>query len=197
MTKRLPGTTVEADLRRPDAADALLSPLFLTGGLMLSQVSQLTGLEAHTIQNWVKRGFLAPPERKKYSRRQFCRILIINMLKDVLQLEKICALLSYVNGQLDDESDDLVDDSYLYSCAVRLIGLMDSNPAAEEAEVDAWCGHVLSDYGEPAPGARERVKAVLRVILTAYLAAERKREAEALLARLDGGEKPVENSNNR
>ena len=197
MTKRLPGTTVEADLRRPDAADALLSPLFLTGGLMLSQVSQLTGLEAHTIQNWVKRGFLAPPERKKYSRRQFCRILIINMLKDVLQLEKICALLSYVNGQLDDESDDLVDDSYLYSCAVRLIGLMDSNPAAEEAEVDAWCGHVLSDYGEPAPGARERVKAVLRVILTAYLAADRKPGAEAPLARVNGGEKPVENSNNR
>ena len=64
MIDVLPGTTVEADLRRPDAADMLLSPLFLTGGLMLSQVSQLTGLEPHVIQNWVKRGFVSPPERK-------------------------------------------------------------------------------------------------------------------------------------
>lgn len=30
MIDVLPGTTVEADLRRPDAADMLLSPLFLT-----------------------------------------------------------------------------------------------------------------------------------------------------------------------
>ena len=122
MRDVLPGTTVEADLRRPDAADMLLSPLFLTGGLMLSQVSQLTGLEPYVIQNWVKRGFVSPPERKKYSRRQFCRILFINMLKDVLQLEKICQLLSYVNGALADESDDLVDDSYLYTCLVACLG---------------------------------------------------------------------------
>lgn len=184
MKKTLPGTTVEADLGRPDATDALLSPLFLTGGLMLSQVSQLTGLEPHMVQNWVKRGFLSPPQRKKYSRRQFCRILIINMLKDSLQLEKICALLSYVNGQLDDESDDLVDDSYLYACAVRLIGQMEADPVAEQEEIEAWCDRVLADYGEHTPGARERVGRVLRVILTAYMAAELKREAESLLADL-------------
>lgn len=184
MIKTLPGTTVEADLTRPDAADALLSPLFLTGGLMLSQVSQLTGLEAHMIQNWVKRGFLSPPQHKKYSQRQFCRILIINMLKDSLQLEKICALLSYVNGHLDDESDDLVDDSYLYARAVELIGQLEQSPLAGPEELDARCEKVLSDYGGEAPGARERVRRVLRVILTAHLAAQLKREAESLLADL-------------
>ena len=97
----LPGTTVEADLSQPHAAEKVLHPLFLPGGLMLSQVARLTGLEPYVIQNWVKRGFVSPPERKKYSRRQFCRILVINMLKDALQLEKICKVLSYVNGDLD------------------------------------------------------------------------------------------------
>ena len=55
MLKTLPGATVEVDISNPQAADDILSSLFLTGGLMLSQVSQFTGLEPHTIQNWVKR----------------------------------------------------------------------------------------------------------------------------------------------
>lgn len=187
MRNILPGTTVEADLRRPDAATALLDPLFLTGGLMLSQVSQLTGLEPHVIQNWVKRGFLSPPERKKYSRRQFCRILMINMLKDVLQLEKICALIAYVNGSLSDESDDLVDDDYLYACVVRLLGRMDGAALPPpEGELERWCSEVLSDYGEPCPGARSRVESTLRIILPAYLASCLKQEAEERLSALDG-----------
>ena len=41
MEDVLPGTIVPADLRRPDAADAVLSPLFLGGDLMLSCHSKL------------------------------------------------------------------------------------------------------------------------------------------------------------
>lgn len=184
MIKKLPGTVVEVDLTRPDAADALLDPLFLTGGLMLSQVSQLTGLEPYVIQNWVKRGFLSPPQRKKYSRRQFCRILIINMLKDALQLDKICALLSYFNGSLSDESDDLIDDAYLYSILVRLLGRMEQELPTEEA-LEAWCEEALSGYGEPCPGARTRVSRGMRVILTGLIAARYKQETERLLTGLD------------
>lgn len=185
MRDVLPGTTVEADLRQPRAAEALLDPLFLTGGLTLSQVSQLTGLEPHVIQNWVKRGYLPPPQRKKYSRRQFCRILLINMLKDALRLDKICKLISTFNGSLSDESDDLIDDGYLYSCLVRLIGRLEEAPLPDEEELGEWCMEALSDYGEPRPGAWTTVSRAMRVILTAYLAAKLKREAESLLAGLD------------
>ena len=108
MAKTLPGTTIAVDWNRPEEAETLLNSLFLAGGLMLSQVASLTGLEPYVIQNWVRRGFVAPPERKRYSRRQFSRIVLINMLKDSMQLDKICALLSYVNGELDDKSDDLI-----------------------------------------------------------------------------------------
>ena len=165
MRDVLPGTTVEADLRRPDAADMLLSPLFLTGGLMLSQVSQLTGLEPYVIQNWVKRGFVSPPERKKYSRRQFCRILFINMLKDVLQLEKICQLLSYVNGALADESDDLVDDSYLYICLVRLLGRLEEAPMPGDEKLVRWCDAIRISIASPVRAPRRRVSRTLRFFL--------------------------------
>ena len=57
---------------------------------------------------------------KKYNRRQLSRIIIINMLKSALPMESICRLLSYVNGQLDDESDDIIDDSVMYLIFLRL-----------------------------------------------------------------------------
>lgn len=180
MKLTLPGTTMEADLRQPDAAVALLDPLFLTGGLMLSQVARLTGLEPYVIQNWVRRGFVSPPRQKRYSKRQFCRIAMINMLKDSLQLDRICALLSYVNGQLDDESDDLIDDAQLYQYMVRVISKARADPGKVQAQMGHWCGEALYDYAEPVPGAGRRVEQVLEVTLTAYLAGVLKRRAEEL-----------------
>ena len=70
----LPGTVLAVDGSRPEAADELFSSLFVTGGLVLSQVCQITGLEPYAVQNWVKRGFLAPPVKKKYNRRQLSRM---------------------------------------------------------------------------------------------------------------------------
>lgn len=63
---------------------------------------------------------MTPPVKKKYNRRQLSRIIIINMLKSALPMESICRLLSYVNGQLDDESDDIIDDSVMYLIFLRL-----------------------------------------------------------------------------
>ena len=159
MAKTLPGTTIAVDWNRPEEAETLLNSLFLAGGLMLSQVASLTGLEPYVIQNWVRRGFVAPPERKRYSRRQFSRIVLINMLKDSMQLDKICTLLSYVNGDLDDESDDLIDDTQLYLYFVRLVVLVErKNPTGPE-EAAQWCCAAVEDYQEPVPGARLKQEA--------------------------------------
>ena len=185
MEWTLPGTVLSVDADRPQAAEEVFSSLFLAGGLVLSQVTQVTGLEPYIIQNWVKRGFLAPPQNKRYSLRQLCRILNINMLKGVLPMEQICGMLGYINGQLDDESDDLIDDSALYFMFVRL--------AARAKELDrngAWLtaiDQVLEDYQEPAPGAKTRIARVLRIMLIAFIAARMKNEAEMLLNQLGEG----------
>lgn len=176
MTRTLPGTTIQADMSRPDGVEAVLGPMFLTGGLTLSQVTTLTGLEPYVIQNWVRRGFLSPPQQRRYSRRQLCRILTVNMLKDVLQLEKICSLLSYVNGDLEDESDDLVDDSYLYEKAVWLIAQSENGQVTGIQLKEA-----LKDYSGT-PEARERVERVLIAICKGYLSARFKAETEELIS---------------
>ena len=185
MIGTLPGTTIETDLNRDGAAQALLAPLFLTGGLVLSQVSQLTGLEPYVIQNWVKRGFVSPPRNKKYSKRQFCRIATINLLKDCLRLDQITRLLSYLNGNLDDESDDLIDDFELYGYITRLVFQMERSPQAGRENWLDWCVQALEGYREPYPGARERVRRGLQVIVTAYAAARLKGEAGQMLKALD------------
>ena len=185
MVHCLPGTTVPADPDRLDGAEALLSPLFLAGGLTLSQVAQLTGLESHMIQNWVRRGFVSPPQSKRYTRRQFSRILLISMLRGCMQLDKICALLSYVNGHLDDESDDLIDDWHLYGYAARLIVQARGEPLAGPEERRSWCAGVLEDYQEPQPGARARVERCLYIILTAWLAGQLKQEADQQMTELE------------
>ena len=178
----LPGTVLKAEAEEASGVESLFAPMFLAGGMVLSQVSSVTGLEPYIIQNWVKRGFLAPPQNKRYTLRQLCRILNINMLKGVLPMERICGMLAYINGQLDDEGDDTIDDSQLYFMFVKL--------AAHARELDqtgAWqdaINQVLRSYQEPIPGSRERIARVLRVMLIAYVAARMKEEAEALLTEL-------------
>ena len=67
MQWTIPGTTLIGERANADRIDGLIQSMFLAGGLTLSQVSSITGLETHTIQNWVKRGFLPSPVNKRYN----------------------------------------------------------------------------------------------------------------------------------
>ena len=179
----IPGTVLRSPKEDAAYIEAQFNSMFLGGGMVLSQVAGITGLETYTVQNWVKRGFLPPPDRKKYSLNQLCRIININMLKSVLPMERICSLLGYLNGQLDDESDDMIDDSALYFMFVRLaVRLRELNDAQER---ETLLEQSLADYTEPVPGAKERVKQVLRIMLTAWLAARMRQEAERMLSELN------------
>jgi DNA-binding transcriptional MerR regulator len=182
MSWTIPGTVLTAAEKDGAAVEAQFRAMFLPGGMVLSQVSAITGLESYTIQNWVKRGFLTNPDRKHYSLRQLCRIININMLKGVLPLPDICSLLGYVNGQLDNEADDMIDDSDLYFMFVRLAARSRELYKAENR--DTVLDQELSDYQEPVPGAKQRVKEVLRIMLTAWLAARMAQETTKMLNNL-------------
>ncbi|MBR0231796.1 MAG: DUF1836 domain-containing protein [Clostridia bacterium] len=184
MIRRLPGTTIEIPVQNGDSARKLLDNVFMAGGLVLSQVSGLTGLEPYMVQNWIKRGFLAPPQHKKYSRRQFCRVAIINMLRDVLQIEKITNLLSYINGRLDDESDDIIDDSELYLYCIDALNGMESERVTPET-VRARAEESVKDFEEPFPGAKRRLVKVLEVVIYAHFAAAMRTRAEDVINTLD------------
>ena len=187
MDWTIPGTTLTARREEAAAIPGQFQALFLGGGIALSQVTSITGLDPYMIQNWVKRGFLVKPEQKRYSLNQLCRIITISMLKGVLSMERICALLRYVNGKLDDESDDIIDDAELYFLFVQL--------AAQARDLDTrdqWSQAIaltLSNYREPFPGARQRVEQVLRIMLTAWVASRMAQEADRMMAALELPEK--------
>ena len=176
----IPGTVLQAD--RTADIEQQFSAMFLGGGIVLSQVTGITGLEAYTVQNWVKRGFLSPPERKHYSLKQLCRIMNINMLKNVLPMERIVGLLSYINGDLEDESDDIIDDSRLYFMFARLAA---QAPAMNTPQGRDECiAKELASYREPVPGAKERVAKVLAIMLTAWASAQLRQSVEQMLQEL-------------
>lgn len=183
MKDYLPGTTLETNWSSPDPL-GVLDAVFSAGGLVLSQVARLTGLEPHTIQNWVKRGFCAPPVAKQYSKRQFCRLVIINMLKDSLSLPQITAMLSYINNSLQDETDDTIGDDALYRYFVTILLQLDRTVLLQHQE-EIVIAEAARFYKEPYPGARKRLERVLQVMVTAYFASHFKLTAEALLKHLD------------
>ena len=180
MIDKLPGTTIELAVADAETAKSFLDNAFVCGGLMMSQVARLSGLEPYMIQNWVKRGFLSSPQKKLYTKRQFCRIAIINTLRESMQIEKITGLLSYINGRLDDESDDIIDDSTLYLYYIGTICNLDKDKNVLGA-IEA----VVEEFKEPFPGAKKRLIKVLAVMLNAHLAANFKKRAEEILNTLD------------
>jgi DNA-binding transcriptional MerR regulator len=179
MNWTIPGTTLTDKRTNADHVEEKFNSMFLAGGMVLSQVSSITGLEAYTIQNWVKRGFLAPPRNKRYDLEQVCRIITINMLKGALPLEKICGMLSYINGDLTDESDDIIDDTVLYFMFVKLAARARHIGGTQNWE-DALA-QTTADYVEPYPGARERVIKVLRTMLTAWICSRFKEQVDQMV----------------
>lgn len=178
----IPGTTLEGLRSNADRTDGLFQSMFLAGGLTLSQVASVTGLEPYTIQNWVKRGFLSSPRNKRYDMEQVCRIININLLKGCLPLEQIIHLMACLNGDLADDSDDLIDDAVLYFMFVRLAAR-----ARHIGGTKAWddaLEEITLDYQEPLPGARQKLIRVLKIMLTAWCANRLRQEAEEMIAKL-------------
>ena len=185
MEWTIPGTVLRGPRADVEASIRQIEGMFLGGGMIRSQLASVSGVEAHDIQNWVKRGFLSNPVNKRYSIQQFSRIVTINMLRSAMTMDRICSLLTYVNGELADESDDLIDDTVLYFMFLRLAAR-----ARHIGGKDRWdiaIADILKDYEEPIPGAKERIDKVLRIMLTAWIGVQTIRRADQMLAQLKDG----------
>ena len=183
MEWRIPGTTLTGQREEADRIGEQFQALFLAGGLTLSQVSSITGLEPYTVQNWVKRGLLPSPVNKRYDLEQLCRLVNLNILRGTVALDQIIKLMGYLNGNLADESDDLVDDTLLFFLFVRLAArarYIGGSQTWDDALIQ-----VTEDYNEPIPGARQKLIKVLKVMLTVWLANRLKAEAERMLETLE------------
>lgn len=176
-----PGTMV------PVTEVGLLTGIFAaTNGITLSQVCEITGLESGTVQNWVKRGFVNPPEGRKYSENHLARIILINLLRETFIIERIAKLLSYVNGDLLDRADDIMDDSDIYQCLCDIIICSEaqSKKGIDSDQLHHKIEEQLRHYSEPYPGAKARLKLALEAMVYAYQSAYYKGLANKLTEKI-------------
>lgn len=161
--KRYPGTVIEATADGKTFLDGLM----VAGGIMMGQLTRLTGLGTPTLQNWINRGWISRPVGKRYDKNQVARLLIINSLRSTMRLEDVDALLYYVNGELNDRGDDVIDEAQLYYYICDLV--LDDDFSLKS--LDNRVIEVLKDYKETFKGAKARLINALEVIAKTFVAA--------------------------
>lgn len=186
MLDKLPGTALDFDERGASNAFSVISPILdATGGLTLSQLATLTGIEGSTIQNWIKRGWVVPTVGKKYGEQQVVRIMLINILRGTIKLEDIARLMEYINGQVDDLSDDIMHDTELYNLMCQLLTEMSLKNLHSREEIEQEIENRLDDSLESK--SRDRLKRVLLIMILGYRASYYRRMAEAEYEELEYG----------
>ncbi len=157
---------------------------FISEGVMLTQIRDISGIDSSTLQNWTKRGWVASSRSKRYDIDQVAHILIINMLRSCMQLDRIAYLVQYVNGSLEDRSDDIIRDSVLYDYICRILERMMESKSCALTDVRSIVEEITADYCEPFKGAENRLNQALEVIVVTYYAAIIKRHSEELIEKI-------------
>jgi len=183
----IPGTRLkQADMDGATGLAFLKKVFFISDGVMLTQIREISGIDSSTLQNWTKRGWVHNSKLKKYNIDQVAHILIINMLRSCMQLDKIAFLIEYINGKVEDSSDDIIRDSVLYDYICRILSNMMNGGTCTLGSIRESIAAITSDYVEPVAGARERLDRALEVIVVTYYATLIKQHGTELLERLEG-----------
>ena len=181
----IPGTKLnKSDMGNVTGLEFLSKVFYISEGVMLSQIREVSGIDGSTLQNWTKRGWVANARLKKYNIDQVAHLLIINMLRSCIQLDLIAFLLQYINGKIDDTSDDIIRDSVLYDYICRILEALTRQDVASKASIKEVIREQIADYDEVMEGARDRLAKALEIIVTAYYAAIIKRSSDNMLAKL-------------
>ena len=168
MNRLIPGTTMKFSEQARESAFSLISPVLeATGGLTLSQLSKLTGLEGTTIQNWIKRGWVSATKGKKYSEKQILRILLINMLRKAMKLEDIANLMRYINGDVEDTADDIIEDILLYDILCRIIFTAEDEGAFDTDHIKSLVAREVADNTKEIAD-DEKLKKAMYVMVMGY-----------------------------
>jgi hypothetical protein len=187
LNDTIPGT----NLKRADLGGltgmAFLDQLFMVSdGVMLSQIRKIAGIDGSTLQNWTKRGWVPNAQLKRYGIDQVAHILLINMLRSCLQLDRIAWLLQYVNGSVEDRDDDIITASALYDSICKTLDYLDAEEECTIESIRPMIERAIVDYVEPVEGARERLTNALEIIVSSYCASMIKRASDAKMKALMG-----------
>ena len=165
LSNLIPGTNIEYG-EGTEPFGVVKTMIKGTGGLSLSQVAKITGLQASTIQNWVKREFVPRPVDKKYYERHLSRIMVISALRDCMNIEEIGELMHLINGDTEDVMDDIVLEENLFNYFCKIINLIDEQ-ALNDATIEKTIRDSLVNEDEKNRG---KLTTALKVMIYAYIA---------------------------
>lgn len=178
----IPGTKLfRAEMGGVTGLDFLNKMFFISNGVMLSQIREVSGIDGSTLQNWTKRGWVENSRLKKYDINQVAHILIINMLRSCMQLDKIAFLIQYINGKIDDKSDDIIEDSVLYDYICKILDKLMTYEVCSLGSIRETIIEVTNGYKENIVGAKNRLTNALEIIVVAYYASLIKSYADDML----------------
>ena len=183
----IPGTILNRkDMGDVTGMDFLKKIFYISDGVMLTQIREISGIDGSTLQNWTKRGWVANARLKRYNIDQVAHILIINMLRSCMQLDKIAFLVSYINGRVYDETDDIIRDSQLYDYICRILDkLMNAGEISPDGTtLKETIEKTTSGYEEKVSGARRRLNTALEIIIIAYYASIIKSHSDTMVDNL-------------
>ncbi len=187
MDDTVPGTNLKKTEIGGLTGKAFLQQLFIVSdGVMLSQIRKIAGIDGSTLQNWTKRGWIATTHSKRYNMDQVAHIFLINMLRSCMQLNHIAWLIEYINGDVEDSSDDIISDSDLYDEICCLLDRLSHCEVCTDAVIRRLAAEQLEDYRAPVDGAKERLLNALEIIVVSYYASLVKKSADAMLRELTG-----------
>jgi len=180
---QIPGTVLERQKMGGVTGEEFLNKIFyISDGIMLAQIREIAGVDGSTLQNWLKRGWVVNPKNKMYTKEQLARILIINMLRDTMQLSDISFLLTYVNGDTEHTEDDIIPESRLYGYICRLVDMLNDEKTLTQDSLSEQVRECTADYVEKISGARRRLNGALEIIIMSLYANVVKHRADQLMA---------------
>ena len=183
----IPGTQLLRDKVGGITGLEFLSKIFfISDGVMLTQIREISGIDGSTLQNWTKRGWVENSKLKRYNINQVAHILIINMLRSCMQLDRIASLIQYINGHVNDHSDDIVEDSVLYDYICKILDKLMTYDVCSLGSIRNTIAEVTTDYCENREGARDRLTNALEIIVVAYYASLIKKHADSMTQELLG-----------
>ena len=180
----IPGTIlVRKNMGNVTGLEFLSKIFYITDGVMLSQIREISGIDGSTLQNWTKRGWVANSKLKRYNIDQVAHILIINMLRSCIQLDHIAFIIKYINGNVGDESDDIIRPSKLYDYICRILDkIMLENGECSVDTLKECIAEETKDYEEKVSGAAKRLQNALEIIIIAYYASILKKSTDDRLS---------------
>ena len=98
-----------------------------------------------------------------------------------MQLDNIAFLIQYINGKVDDDSDDIIEDSVLYDYICKILDMLMTYDVCALGSIREAIDEITKDYTEKMDGARERLSKALEIIVVAYYASIIKKHSDSLL----------------